>query len=225
MADLLETSSGRSDIVVIPNWAELEQVTPIAKENSSLHEFENSFVVMNAGNIGYPNELETVLVAAELLRNDLDIQFIFLGAGAKKKWLKAQIDSRNIVNVQLLPPRARSEQTDFLGMADLGLITLVPSMLGVSVPSRGYNLLAAGKPIVAVLADRSELARLVTEEEVGWVVPPGNGELLAHVIREAKSDQARLRTMSKRARETALKRCGAERALRAYQELFFPPPG
>jgi colanic acid biosynthesis glycosyl transferase WcaI len=222
MADLLEDSSGRTAIIVLPNWAELEHVRPLAKDKSSLRQFRDSFVIMNAGNIGYPNELETVLAAAELLRNDSDIQFIFLGEGAKKAWLVSQISSRNLTNVHLLPARPRTEQTDFLGCADLGLITLVAPMLGVSVPSRGYNLLAAGKPIVAVLAEQSELARLVAEEDVGWVVPPGESELLAQVIREAKGDRTRLKSMSKRARETAVTRCGAEQTLRSYQELFFP---
>lgn len=222
MADLLTKSSGRSEIVVIPNWAELEQVRPIAKTASSLQDFAASFVVMNAGNIGQPNELETVLAAAALLRGESAIQFVFLGEGAKKQWLQEQIMSRSLTNIHLLPPLPRSQQTDFLGIADLGLITLVDSMLGVSVPSRGYNLLAAGKPIVAVLAKHSELARLVAEEQVGWVVPPGNGELLAQAVLEAKNNRPLLFTMSNKAREVALKRCSAQQSLHAYQTLFFP---
>ena len=74
----------------------------------------------------------------------------------------------------------------FLNACDVALISFVPGMAGISVPSRLYNVLAAGKPILAVADADSELARVVREEQIGWVIEPDDPAGLARAIRDAK---------------------------------------
>jgi glycosyltransferase involved in cell wall biosynthesis len=76
-------------------------------------------------------------------------------------------------------------------------------MAGVSVPSRMYNVLAAGRPILALADAHSEVALLVKEEEIGWVVTPGDAAGLARALREARADPQRLARMGMRARTLA----------------------
>ncbi len=63
-------------------------------------------------------------------------------------------------------------------------------MKGVSVPSRTYNTLASGKPIMAIAEPGSELALVVDEEDAGWVVPPSQPAQLAATILAAAQDPA-----------------------------------
>jgi glycosyltransferase involved in cell wall biosynthesis len=207
-------------IKTIPNWAELETVEPREREtNSLLRELNLSdkFVFLYAGNMGYPNDLESIVRCAEALENDLPVHFIFLGSGVKRNWLEKEIKEKSLTNVTILSPRPRSEQTEFLNACDVALVSLVKKMWGVSMPSRTYNILAAGKPILALTEESSELAQVVAEDKVGWIVPPNDSDRLLKTIREIYSRKSVLHEMSARARRSALEKYSLETALEKYK--------
>jgi colanic acid biosynthesis glycosyl transferase WcaI len=93
-------------------------------------------------------------------------------------------------------------------------------MVGISVPSRLYNIMAAGKPIIAVAEPESELASVVQEEQIGWVVPPGRPDLLAAAILEARANPTCLVEMGLRARAAAENKYAFGQVMQAYQQLF-----
>ena len=101
------------------------------------------------------------------------------------------------------PARPRREQADFLNACDVGVVALCRGMYGVSVPSRTYNIMAAGRPVLAIVEPRSEIARMVEEEGAGWVVPPGDAEQLAQTILALAGDRQALRRAGQRARHAA----------------------
>ena len=147
-------------IDVIPNWAELDSVSPMPRsENTLLKELglEDKFVFLYAGNMGRPNDLESIIEAAARLIDRPEFHFIFLGNGAKLSWLEETVSTRKLKNVTILPPSPRSKQIVFLNACDVALVTLVKKMKGVSMPSRTYNIMAAGKPILAIAEKGSEL--------------------------------------------------------------------
>ena len=74
----------------------------------------------------------------------------------------------------------------------MAIISFSSGMAGISVPSRMYNVLAAGKPLLAVCDNESELAAVVREEEIGWVIPPGRADLIVSALRESKANPERL---------------------------------
>ena len=79
-------------------------------------------------------------------------------------------------------PVPRHQVNDNLNAADVGLISFKAGMAGVSVPSRMYNMLAAGLPIIGICDPESELARVIEEDDVGWSVTPGNPDALAERV-------------------------------------------
>jgi len=216
----LEPGDGR--VVIIPNWADLDEVKPVRRDrNALLRELglTDKFVVQYAGNMGRPNDLESLIESAWLLRDENDIHFLFIGSGAKRAWLECAVRENHLANVTILPNRPRSDQQNFINACDVGVVSLVPGMTGVSVPSRTYNILAAGKPLVAIVGQDSETALMVREESVGWVVPPGQPGKIIEAILEARARPELVAEMGKRARQAAETKYSLARAVEAYLAL------
>jgi len=222
---LLERKTNGLDVPidVIPNWAELETVEPRDRsENALLSELglQQKLVFLYAGNLGYPNDVETIVESAEQLSSNDEIHFIFLGAGVKRPWLEKQVTERGLTNITLLDPKPRSEQLVFLNACDVALVSLVSKMRGVSMPSRTYNILAAGKPMLALTDDESELAFVIEDDSVGWHIEPGNESLLTKTILEIIDRKSELSEMGKRARTSALERYSQQTASAKYLEVL-----
>lgn len=222
MRELLEKKTAGLDIPIatIQNWAELESVEPAPRsENALLEELGlmDKLVFLYAGNMGHPNDMESIVEAAADLRDRSELHFVFLGAGVKRKWLEKRVAELELANVTILDPRPRAEQRVFLNACDVALVSLVGKMVGVSMPSRTYNILAAGKPILALAEDGSEICRVVDEDNVGWVVRPGDAKLLARTIAEIADRRSELKTMGEAARASALEKYSLETALEKYR--------
>lgn len=210
-------------IETIQNWAELETVRPLPRnENTLLKELGivDKLVFLYAGNMGYPNDLESIIECAARLSGDARFCFVFLGTGVKRRWLEKEILKRSLNNVRLLDPRPRAEQNDFLNGCDVGIVTLVKKMWGVSMPSRTYNILAAGKPILALTEENSEIARVIEEDAIGWKVPPDEPEKLLQKILEIYECRQQLKEMGERARSAALEKYSLEKALEKYKNAL-----
>lgn len=206
-------------VITIPNWAELESVSPQPRSGNKLLEnlgLSEKFVFLYAGNMGHPNDLESIVRCAEMLSDKQEIHFIFLGTGVKKPWLESEAKKKNLANVTILDPQPRSEQIVFLNACDVALVSLVSKMWGVSMPSRTYNILAAGKPILALTEENSELARVVEEDEIGWIVRPGDLEALLQTVLEIYNNRKTLDEMGVRARNSAVSKYSLESAVQSY---------
>ena len=212
-------------IVTIPNWAELEQVAPAPREeNELLRELGigDRLVFLYAGNMGYPNDLESIVECARRLNGDPLFHFVFLGTGVRRKWLGERVADLGLANVTLLDPRPRTEQQLFLNACDVALVSLVSRMWGVSMPSRTYNILAVGKPVLALTEPGSELAMVVEEDSLGWCVPPGDPQALLEAVRDIAARRPELEEMGHRAREAALGKYSEDLAVSRYREALEP---
>lgn len=207
-------------IVYIPNWAEIEQVSPQPREENILLEelgLKEKFVFLYAGNMGHPNDLESVIFCAEKLLEDDKFHFIFLGAGVKRRWLETQVSEKNLKNLTLLAPKPRSEQNIFLNACDVAIVSIVKKMRGVSMPSRTYNILAVGKPILGLVEPDSEVAFVVEEDAVGWTVAPNEPEELLNLINKIYTEREKIPEMQKRARSAALAKYSLQTAVENYK--------
>jgi glycosyltransferase involved in cell wall biosynthesis len=225
MRDLVKKKTHGLETIIeyIPNWAELEQVEPSKREENKLLKelgVANKFVFLYAGNMGHPNDLESIVYCADRLKMGGEFHFIFLGAGVKKKWLEREVAAKNINNVTILESRPRSEQNVFLNACDVALVSLVKKMRGVSMPSRTYNIMAVGKPILALTEDDSELARVVKEDQIGWIVPPDEPEKLLQIIQQIRQCQDEIPAMEKRSRNSALEKYSLEGAIDKYRDCL-----
>ncbi len=210
-------------ISVIPNWAELETVSPSPRESNELLQELNlseKLVFLYAGNMGYPNDIESFLEVAEILSNDHRFHFIFLGGGVKRSLLDNQAKTKQLKNITMLDPKPRSEQQIFLNACDVAVVSLVKKMWGVSMPSRTYNILAAGKPILALCEKESELDIVVKEDNVGWSILPNNPELLLKTVEDIFENKHNLAEMGQNARKSAVSRYSLEKAVKEYSKVL-----
>ena len=211
-------------IAVIPNWGDTEEIRPVARADAKLLRtlgLQDRFVVQYLGNMGRTHGMEILAETARALaRVAPNVHLLFVGEGARKVWLTELVEKERLSNCTVLPGCAAGELSDYLNSCDVALITLLPGMAGVSVPSRMYNVLAAGKPIIAAVEDASEVARVVREHEVGWVIPPNDSASIVRAILTAKSDVDGRVEMSTRARAAAEDHYSASRVSEQFHRLF-----
>jgi colanic acid biosynthesis glycosyl transferase WcaI len=190
-------------IVVIPNWIDCRKVTPQPPAPGWRRCNSEDFVVMYAGNLGWTQNLECVLETARLMRDDHRVKFVLVGDGTRKSSLERESRLKGLDNVEFIARRPPSAMSEVLTAGDLQLIPLIAGAAGCMVPSKVYWILAAGRPYVAMMESHAEVARLASEFEVGFVVPPGDADALARTISESIKDPRQLEEMGRRARVLA----------------------
>ncbi len=169
----------------IPNWATLAPaVRPVATDNP-YRDNPARFVVGLSGNLGFTHDPLVVFEAARLLVNEPDIHFLLSGWGVGYERLKQLQSDARLANVTLVDRVADGDLEKFLTAADAWIIPYRKNVAGVSVPSRFYNLLAVGRPVILVSEPDAEAAMTVSENNLGWVVRPGMADELADAIRRA----------------------------------------
>jgi glycosyltransferase involved in cell wall biosynthesis len=219
-AKLLEYPTVTSaKIDFIPNWATLPaHYREPESENAYRKSFNGRFVVAMSGNAGFTHDPVSVFEAARILGTKQNVEFMLSGEGVGWTRLREMQAASRLPNVTLVERVADSELESFLCAGDVWIIPYRKGNTGVSVPSRIYNLLAIGRPIIICSEPEAEAAMLVREEDVGWVVPPEDPQALAEAI-SAAANISETREKGRRAVRVAA-RYSRQIALRAYEDLM-----
>lgn len=142
-------------IKYMPNWAEDIYDSKNYKINSPKMKFNipKGFIIMFAGNFGEAQDLKSVIKAADLTKNNSNIQWVFVGSGRKLNWLENKINESNLSNVITLLGRHPIEQMPFLfSIADAMLVTLRDEYIfSLTVPGKVQSYMASKKPILSML--------------------------------------------------------------------------
>src|SRR5712692_10438510 len=204
MATKLTEEGIQSDAIqVIHNWADGCAIHPVDRDKNDLRRewnLQDAFVVGYSGNIGRAHEFDTILGAAEKLKSVANIVFLFLGGGAQRDWIEEEARRRGLENIMFMPYQPREQLTLSLSVPDVHLISLHPSLEGLIVPSKFYGVVAVGRPVLYIGAREGELARLILDHDLGFVVDPGDAATLAGAIAELAGDSFRAAAMGARGR-------------------------
>jgi colanic acid biosynthesis glycosyl transferase WcaI len=201
---------------------------PAPADHPAIREIRGSakFVVLHAGNLGFYGAWSTLVEAAKTFNGD-GSQLVFVGDGASRAQLEES--SRDHSSIRFLPFRPASEIPCVMAAGDIHVVTIRRGLSGVVVPSKLYSILAAGRPILAVAPENSDVARIVRENECGLVADPDSPAAVAAAIRTLRSDPARLQAMSRCASDAARKYARVnelERFLGVIEQAARPhPPG
>lgn len=167
-----------TDNTMINNWTDEQEIIPLPKDNSAVSKFiemngwKDKFIVMYSGNLGLYYDLENLINITSAFKDNNNIIFVFIGDGAMKNKMQQKVEHNR--NVFFLPFQPKTEIKYTLNAADIHLVVNQKGIKGVSVPSKIYGVMAAGKPILGVLEEGSEAARLIKDSQCGTVVEPQN---------------------------------------------------
>lgn len=215
-------TKNKPKIVFIPNWADITEVIPIDKRRTKMInnlDLADKFVFQFAGNLGQAQGLDNILAAIKLIENK-NLHFLFIGAGARAEAIKNFIENNSQNNVTLVGFQNRDEQNDFLNACDISIVTLSEGMLGLGVPSKSYNIMAAGKPIIIIADENSEISLCVKEFNIGWVVEPNNPQTLSDTFIKAYEDVESIEAIKIRSRQIAEIHFAKDFILNKYLELL-----
>ena len=170
MAQIMsKKTSIKTKITIIENWADLDNICPTSFIDNPIikeHNLQEKIVFLFAGNLGRLQGLNFLFDIISLINNDL-IHFLFVGNGAMFSELKEIKNQKELKNILFLGSLPRNQQSNFLNASHFGVVTLEQEVLGLGVPSKSYNILAAGKPIFFIGNQLSEIAQLINESSCG----------------------------------------------------------
>jgi glycosyltransferase involved in cell wall biosynthesis len=179
---LIAARAGRAPVEYFPNPGE----HPVTGAGLPAPKLPDRFNVVFAGNLGKAQAMETVVAAAELLREDPEIHIILFGSGSMDAWIAGEVGARSIPNLTLagrLPPQA---MPDVFRQASALLLTLVDdAMVAQTVPSKLQSYLGAGIPIIAAV--NGEAAEIVAAAGAGLSCRAEDPAALAAAIAALKA--------------------------------------
>ncbi|MDX1928119.1 MAG: glycosyltransferase family 4 protein [Pirellulaceae bacterium] len=200
----------------LPDYAETKPVAAI------LPKVAGKFRVIFAGNVGRYQSLDTVLQAAERLRDRDDIEFVFVGDGAAKSSLQSRAKELGMLDksVYFVPHQPVAVAKQMIAEADVALVSLAPEVIKYAYPSKTMTYLALGSPLAVVVELDSELARTVQQAKLGIVVGPGEPGKLADEIVALCGQREELTAMRARCLEYSQAKATPEVLLQEWDRLL-----
>jgi len=156
-------------IDIIQCWTDSDFLKPVNKADNIFitnHKLDGYFIVMYSGNLGYTHDIE-VMIDLAALSNRENLFFLIIGEGDKKKMLSEKINELNLKNIRLLPWQDVKMIPYSLGAADLAVVTLGKGASLMSVPSKIYDIMAVGSPLLSIAEKESEMAAIIEKYEIG----------------------------------------------------------
>lgn len=163
MAGLLKRYCGEHPVSVIPVWSNNEFFKPVPKGiNPFVHEHNLSgrFIVLYSGNLGATHDVAIVPRIARVIKNP-DILFLIIGEGDQKESIYEDIKRLQLNNCQMLPLQPVEVIPYSFAAADIAIVSIGKNASSLSLPSKTFNFMSAGLPLLCISDEDSELSRLV----------------------------------------------------------------
>jgi colanic acid biosynthesis glycosyl transferase WcaI len=204
-------------IRVIPNFVDTQAIVPMSRLTNYRRELgvDESLVVMYAGNVGFSQSLELMIEAARVLPN---VVFVINGEGSARKSLEAKAHA--LSNVKFGDYQDASRLSEVLATGDLHVVPLRRGLGSVSVPSKTYSILAAGRPICAAIDLETEVPRILAAANAGVCVEPDNEAAFVSAIAAMISDRKSLEEMGASGRKWVEGHASPQSIAQRYEALY-----
>jgi colanic acid biosynthesis glycosyl transferase WcaI len=194
MASLLrERGVSAGQIHVIPNWAP-EGLRPLPAEAAqglrARWALQGKLVVVYSGNLGRVHDFSAIAPLAEALRAETDIAFVFIGDGAQRSRLEADIRARGLTAVHFHPAQPRDQLAETLALGDVHLVTLRNGCERLVFPSKLYGIAALGRPVIFIGPRDCEVAQIIEGNHFGTAFQTTDIARIASEIRALRDDLA-----------------------------------
>lgn len=183
--ELAERGVESNKIDVVLNGVDLAKYQPAKEKDHTLasqYQLEGKFVVGYVGTHGMAHALEHVIEAAEVLRSNDRIRFVFAGGGAAKESLISLAREKHLDNVIFISRQPKENMPAVWSLCDVSLISLRDTPLFQTViPSKIFESMGMGLPMLAAIP-KGEASQIIEQAEAGIVCEPESSESLAREI-------------------------------------------
>lgn len=213
----------RGQVEVIPNWYKDEVLGQVS--NAFKNEIfkvinpEEHFIVSYFGNMGIAQDLDTIISGIKSFKDDTYVRFIFVGHGNKMDKLRNIVEVELLDNVWIFDFVHGQDFQDALNISDCFIVSLGKNLTGLAVPSKTYSYMMAGKPIIAIMGENSDIAKDLLENEAGYAIGVGEVDDFINAVNEMKLDKEKCRSMGERSREIFLEKYTKEICTGKYVEM------
>jgi colanic acid biosynthesis glycosyl transferase WcaI len=210
-------------LVLIPLWGNTDSVYPIegATKFREANNFKaDDFLAMYTGNIGKKQDLMNVVRAAELSKHLTDLTWVLIGQGEERNLIDEAIRQRGLTNIRLLPLQPASTLAEMYSAANALFIHQKAAVVDSVIPSKLLTYMAAGRPILAAVSDKSETARYVESANCGLILHPESPEALVKSVLSLRADSALQRRLGASGRAYVQQHFAKDKVLQKYDSLF-----
>lgn len=193
-------------VEVLPIAVDTDYLKPIPKAENPFcieNDLVDKFVVLYSGKMGLGHNIELILEAAEKLKDNRNICFVFIGDGSKYPVVESFIKEHHSENIKLFPLQPDDVFPYSMACGDVGIVTQEAKMAHLFMPSKTYSMMACGQAILGIGTDHDDLYRLIHEYGVGCCVIDGELYNLVQTIEELFGDCRKLEAMKAASRNTA----------------------
>jgi colanic acid biosynthesis glycosyl transferase WcaI len=180
---------------LLPNWVEtgnFEQSPNASAFRASLGVAPDQSLLLHAGNMGAKQDLASLIDAVGGLVPGSAV-LALVGDGQDKASLERKVRSQGITNVRFIPLQEDFAST--LAAADILVVNQLKAVVDSVAPSKLLAYMAAARPVVALVNDRSEAAEVIRQSGCGIVVPPAEPQLFAAALARLSDEPALRRAM------------------------------
>jgi glycosyltransferase involved in cell wall biosynthesis len=218
---LIEEGINSSKIDIIHNWVDGEKIKPVL-DNPLRTEWglEGKFVIGYSGNLGRAHDSQTIINAMIALKDNSNIVFLFIGGGSHFAKVQQACMDYHLSNVVFKPYQPREFLHLSLTAADVHWLALQPQLEGLIVPSKFYGIVAAGRPMIFLGDVDGELAKLINDHAMGFVVPLGDSQTLVARFDLLASDSSLCQQMGVNAREMFDAEFDSQLAFAAWRKVL-----
>ncbi len=207
----------RDRVHVIPNFVDTEFIRPADRMTPLRAELGigDEPVVLYAGNVGFSQSLEMVVDAAGRFP---EATFLINGDGVARRSLEAR--AVGLPNVRFNGYQPKQRVPEVLATGDIHLVPLKQGLGRVSVPSKTYSTLAAGRPVLAAIDPGTEVPRMLAASGGGVVVAPDDAEAFDQGLRSLLADPVAAAAMGAAGRSWVLGAASPAAVAKAYEQLI-----
>lgn len=161
------------------------------------------WMVLYSGNLGREHDVEVLLECASALQSQRKIAFVIAGEGWKKDLIVQRAAKEKLDNVMVLPKLPAGEFSALLAHAKIGVVTQSLRTAGVCIPSKTFNLLSTGLPVLGIGNPESDFGQLINAGGSGKVFNPDRVNEIIQFILSCASDESVRQAFRQRAIESA----------------------
>lgn len=178
------------------------------------------FTILYLGNFGLGHDMEAISGAVEMLKDDQNIQWLFIGMGKAKPALEERIRLCGAKNVTVLGFQSRDQLPDLLDVGDAHIVSLLPGWEGLIVPCKFFSVLATAKPVIWVGPHKSECVNILNSNRCGFEVAAGDSNELTRVVQLLARDRVFASEMGERGQKAYILKYSAQQACENWHKLL-----